>query len=102
VIGAVWGLLASPAHAGPCTKKIVQFERTFRQSAQNPSAGPMAPQSIGAQLGHQPTPGSVKRADVKAQIAFDAALTRAKTLDAKGTRKCMQALAYAKRLFNLQ
>jgi len=39
---------------------------------------------------------------VKAQKSFDAALTRAKSLDAKGKRKCMQALAYAKRLFDLQ
>jgi len=102
MIGAALGLLAFPAHAGPCTKKIARFEKVVHQSAQNPSAGPMAPQSIGAQLGHQPTPGSVKRADVKAQKSFDAALARTKTLDAKGKRKCVQALAYAKRLFNLQ
>jgi hypothetical protein len=102
VFGAPLSLLALPAHAGPCTKKIVQLEETVRQSAENPSAGPMAPQSIGAQLGHQPTLGSLRRADVKAQKSFDAALTRAKTLDAKGKRKCEQALAYAKRLFDLQ
>jgi hypothetical protein len=102
MISAALGLFALPAHAGPCTKKIAQFERTVRQSAENPTAGPMAPQSIGAQLGHQPTPSSVKRADIKAQKSFDAALTHAKTLDEKGKRKCVRALAYAKRLFNLQ
>jgi hypothetical protein len=102
MIGVALGPLALPAHAGPCAKKIAQFEKTVRQSAENPSAGPMAPQSIGAQLGHQPTPGSVKRADVKAQKSFDAALTRAKALDEKGKRKCVRALAYAKRLFSLQ
>jgi hypothetical protein len=102
VIGAALSLLALSVHAGPCTEKIAQFEKTVSQSAQEPSAGPMAQQSIGAQLGHQPTPGSVRRADVKAQKSFDAALTRAKTLDASGKRKCVQALAYAKRLFNRQ
>jgi hypothetical protein len=102
VIGAALGLPAAPAHAGPCTEKIAQFENAVRQSAENPSAGPTAPQSVGAQLGHQPTPSSVKQADVKAQTTFDAALTRAKTLDAQGKRKCVQALARAKRLFSLQ
>ena len=103
VIGAASGPLTLSAHAGPCSKQIVRFEETVRQSAETPGEGPMAPQSIGAQLGHQPTPGSVKGADMKAQKTFDAALTRAKMLDAKGMRKkCVQALAYAKRLFDLQ
>jgi hypothetical protein len=44
----------------------------------------------------------VKQADLKAQTRFDAALARAKTLDAEGKRKCVQALAHAKRLFSLQ
>jgi hypothetical protein len=88
------GPLALSAHAGACSKEIVQFEETVRQSGENPGAGPMAPRS---KLGHQPTPGSVKRADVKAQNEFDAALTRAKMLDAKGMRKCLQAWAYAAR-----
>ena len=102
VMGTALGPLAVPARAGPCTEEIAQFEKNLRQSAKNPSAGPTAPQSIGAQLGHQPTPGSVKHADVKAQTAFDAALARAKTLDAEGKRKCTQALAHANRLFSLQ
>jgi hypothetical protein len=89
------------AHAGPCTHKIAQFEQAVRQSANNPGAGPMAPQSIGAQLGYQPTPGSVQRADARAQAAFDAALARAKRLDARGDRAgCTRALAAAKRMYN--
>jgi hypothetical protein len=102
MIGAAMGLIAVPAHAGPCTERIAQFEKAVRQSAENPSAGPTAPQSIGAQLGRQPTPSSVKQAEVKAQTTFDAALARAKTLDAEGKRKCAQALAHAKRLFSLR
>jgi hypothetical protein len=101
VIATALGPLAVPANAGPCTERIAQFEQAVRQSASNPSAGPTAPQSIAAQLGRQPTPRSVNRADVKAQTTFDAALTRAKTLDAEGKRKCVQALAHAKHLFSL-
>jgi hypothetical protein len=82
IIGTALGPLAVPAHAGPCTEKIAQFEKTLRQSSKNPSADPTRPQSISAQLGQQPTPSSVKQADVKAQTTFVAALTRAKTFDA--------------------
>src|SRR5438876_7268413 len=89
------------AHAGPCTHKIAQFEQAVRQSAGNPGAGPMAPQSIGAQLDRQPTPGSVKRAEERAQASFDAAMARAKRLDAQGNRSgCTRALAAAKRMYN--
>jgi hypothetical protein len=91
------------AHAGPCTHKIAQFEQAVRQSANNPDAGPMAPQSIGAQLGYQPTPGSVQRAEERTQAAFAATLTRAKRLDARGNRAgCTRALTAAKRMYNLQ
>jgi hypothetical protein len=62
----------------------------------------MAPQSIAAQLGYQPTPGSVQRAEERARKAF-AALPRAKRLDARGNRAgCTRALAAAKRMYNLQ
>ena len=102
VICTALGPLTVPARAEPCTEKIAQFEMNMRQSAKNPSAGPTAPQSIGAQLGQQPTPSSVKHADVKAQTTLDAALARAKALDAEGKRKCTQAVAHAMRLFSLQ
>jgi hypothetical protein len=62
----------------------------------------MAPQSIGAQLNHQPTPGSVKRAQERAKVTFAATLARAKRLDARGNRAgCTRALAAAKRMYNL-
>jgi hypothetical protein len=102
IAGIALGLGIASAHAGPCTSKIAQFEQAVRQSANNPGAGPMAPQSVGAQLGYQPTFGSVQRADAKAQAAFDAAMARAKRLDARGNRSgCMRALAAAKRMYNL-
>jgi hypothetical protein len=90
------------AQAGPCTAAIKQFESGIRRSATNPDAGPMAPQTIGAQLGHQPTPASVGQAEKRAQGTFAAALERAKRFDASGDRTaCMRALTRARRLYNL-
>ena len=98
----VLGLGLTAAYAGPCSKKIARFEQAVRQSAGDPNAGPMAPQSIGAQLDRQPTPGSVKRAEERAQATFAATLARAKRLDARGSRAgCTRALAAAKRMYNL-
>jgi hypothetical protein len=47
VIAAALGLSVVSAHAGPCSTDIAQFEQAVRQSAGNPNAGPLAPQSIG-------------------------------------------------------
>jgi hypothetical protein len=102
IVSAAWSLNVASAHAGPCSDPITQFEQAVRQSAGNPNAGPTAFQSIGAQLNRQPTPGSMKRADEQAQIAFERTLARAKRLDAQGNRAgCMRALADAKRMYNL-
>ena len=101
VVVAALGLSIVPAHAGPCTSKITQFEKAVRQSAGNPNAGPMAPQSIGAQLDRQPTPGSVQQAEERAQATFAATMARAKRLDARRDRAgCTRALAAAKRMYN--
>src|SRR5262249_36943907 len=103
VVVAMVGLGVALAQAGPCSSEIAQFEQAVRQSAGNPNAGPFARQSIGAQLDRQPTPASVKRAEQRAQAAFDATLARAKRRDARGDRLgSMRALAQAKRMYNLQ
>ena len=81
------------AHAGPCTEAISRFETTLH-------AVPTAPQTIGAQLGHQPTPASVRRADKRARAGLDAVLARAKRLDARNDGACMQALDQAKQIFD--
>lgn len=102
LVPAALGLSVAAAHAGPCSGKIAQFEQAVRQSAGNPNAGPMAPQSIGAQLDRQPTPASMRRAEQRAQATFAATLARAKRLDAQGNRAgCARALAAAKRMYNL-
>jgi hypothetical protein len=84
----------------PGTAAIAKFEKAVRQSANIPEAGPTAPQSIAAQIEYQPTPGSVRRAEKRAEAAFEAVLTRAKRLDARGDRAgCSRALADAKLRF---
>ncbi len=67
VAGAVLALAAADAWAGPCTSDIAQFEAAIRASQGNPSAGLTAPQSVGADLSHQPTPASVKQAQEPAE-----------------------------------
>ena len=102
VAGAVCLGVAS-AHAGPCSNQIAQFEQALRQSAGNPNAGPFARQTIGAQLHRQPTPGSIKQAEAQAETSFEAALARAKRLDARGNRAgCIKALAAARQMYALR
>jgi len=100
IIAALF-LGAASAHAGPCTYEIQQFEQQIRQSANNPDAGPFGQQTIGAQTDRQPTPASVKRARQRARAGFNAAFARAKRLDARGSSGCTQALADARRMYNL-
>jgi hypothetical protein len=91
------GLGVTSAHAGPCADEIAQLEKALLQSGSNPAAGPTAPQSIGAQLRHQPTPDSVRRAEVDSRAGLDAILSRAKALDAEGkTAECMELVSTAK------
>jgi hypothetical protein len=90
---------SSSAHGGPCTGAISRFEAVQHRSAANPVV-PTAPQTIGAQLGRQPTPASVWRADTRAEARFDAVLARAKRLDARNDSACIQALDEAKQIFD--
>ena len=102
ILAAAWsGLGVASAQAGPCGAEIAQFEQAVRQSAGNPNAGPVAPQSLGAQLDREPTPASIRRAQARARAAYRAALARAKRLDARGDTGCTVALARAKDMYNL-
>ena len=91
------------AQAGPCSNEIAQFEQAVRQSAGNPNAGRSrrnrsAPNSIANRR-----PPRSNGPSARAQATFDAALARAKRLDARGNRAgCTRALAAAKRMYNLQ
>jgi len=97
VVCIALGIGVTAAHASPCSDEIAQLETAVRQSESNPAAGPTASQSIGAQLRHQPTPESVRRAEVESRAGLDAILTRAKALDAEGkTAECMEVVGTAK------
>jgi hypothetical protein len=101
IVGAILTVGTASAHAGPCGADIARFETTVRNSATNPDAGPMALQSVGAQLGHEPTPDSIERAEAQAQAKLAATLARAKALDAQGKSvECAEALGDAKLMFN--
>jgi hypothetical protein len=102
IVCAVLCLNIPSAQAGPCSEDIAQFEAAIRQSAGNPNAGLMAPQSIGAQLDRQPTPASLKKTQERLRAEFAATMARAKRLDAKGDPTgCGRALSAAKRMYIL-
>jgi hypothetical protein len=98
IASGILGLTIASTRAEPCSSAIAQFEQATRHSARN--AGVSAPQSIGAQLHHQPTRESVARAEGMAQADLEKALARAKALNAEGREgECMQALSQAKLMF---
>jgi len=95
------------AQAGPCTEQIAQTEQKIRRAQAVAGPGeagmPSGPQSVGAQLHHQPTPGSVESAEQKAREGAAAALDRARAADAAGdAARCARALEDAKELYGLQ
>lgn len=95
------------ADAGPCSADISLFEQAVKQmqAARRPGGAgePSAPQSIGAQLHHQPTPQSVGDAEKQADAAAGAALDRAKKADAEGkAAECAKALDEAKRIYGME
>lgn len=100
LVAATLFLTLASAHAGPCTEAIAQFETTLREAASDPNIGPSAPQSIGAQLEHQPTPESVRTAERRARAGFEDALARAKHFDAMNQRaECTAALTEARLIY---
>jgi hypothetical protein len=94
------------AQAGPCTKQIAEVEQQITQLQATPSPSgvgqPSGPQTVGAQLHHQPTPGSVEGAQSKASADASAALGRARKADTAGDVKaCAAAIDEAKRLYGI-
>jgi hypothetical protein len=102
LVCAVLGLTATNAWAGPCTSDIAEFEAAMARSQGNPLAGLTAPQSVGADLSHQPTPASVKAAQARLKKTFAATMARAKRYDAQGNGAgCTRELTAAKRMYIL-
>ena len=101
ISGIILVLTAPSANATPCASEIAQFENVIRHTGNNGAFGPTDPQSIAAQLGHQPTVSSVIQAKRQAQSEFNATLARAKNFAAQGKdTECMQSLSNAKLMFD--
>jgi hypothetical protein len=93
---------AGAAMSGPCTEKIAELEQQIGQTAPGPESGPAAPQTVGAQLHHQPTPGAIEHAESSANKDADAALDRARKADADGSAvACNKALSDARQLYEV-
>ena len=97
VVSLVLGLDVSLAAASPCSDEIAKLEQAIQQSGNNPAAAPTARQSVGAQLGYQPTPDSVRQAELASKKGIAAILNRAKAFDAEGnTKECMDLVGTAR------
>jgi hypothetical protein len=88
------------AYAGPCSTEIARIEKAM--SEPDSDVGPSNRQSIGAQLGRQPTPSSVARAEKRADSKYVAAMDQARALDAQGNSDCIQAIEEVKLLIGMQ
>jgi hypothetical protein len=102
IVAIVATLSIGRANAESCTEEIAKFQNALpRDENGEPTFVGTAPESIGAQLEHQPTPISVERAKKDAQSQIFRALAQAKTLDSQGRpRECREAIARAKLLLN--
>jgi len=98
-IAAALVMGSTSAFAGPCAADIARFEQEIQALRATPDAGPSGPQSIGAQLEHQPTPESVAAARKLAEAEFAAILARAKSLDSRNDPACFSALAEARLVY---
>jgi hypothetical protein len=93
---------AERASAGPCGEEVAVFRASLPQNPTE-AAGDVgsAPQSVGAQLRHQPTPASIARAERSALSKVVRMLSRADAFDAAGDqRACRHALSKARLLVN--
>jgi hypothetical protein len=107
-VGIVLVANQTAAVAGPCTEQIAQLEQQI--SASSPASSALAPQSaptdtqsIGAQLHHQPTPGSVAQAENTATDDGTTAIDRAKKADDAGDAAgCNRAMADARRVYAIK
>ena len=89
----------APAYAGACGAEVAEYRNSLPQHGLAEDAVGSAPQSVSAQLRHQPTPASVEQAKKGAMANVTAALAEAEKLDAEGNQSaCEDALAKAKLL----
>ena len=97
--GVILALGIGCAQAGPCAADIAKIEKVL--SEPNSPFGPTARQTVGAQLGEQPTPASMARAEKKAGSRYEAALKRAQALDNQNNPACKKAVKKLKTLVGM-
>jgi hypothetical protein len=91
------------AYAGPCTAQIAQVEQQIVAAGANSELGATTAQTVGAQLGRQPTPQTVQDAEMRANTLAQATLERAKEADtANNAAACTEALSALKDSYGLQ
>ena len=91
------------ARAGTCEEEIERLQSEAANASGRTISGPTAPQSVGAQLSHQPTPASVERAQREAESRFADMLARARILGSEGnSTACMQVIRDARQLLVLK
>ena len=96
-IALALALALTSARASPCSDEIASLETAINASESTPALVPTEPQSLGAQLHHQPTPQSVQRAEAAPSTELNDIVKRAKVLDAEGkTKECMDLVATGK------
>jgi hypothetical protein len=94
---------AFSAHAGPCSAQIAKVEQQISAASANSEIGPTSAQTVGAQLGHQPTPQTIRDAEMTANALTQAALERLKKADTAGNAAaCTQALRALKERYGLE
>jgi hypothetical protein len=97
------GATMAAATAGPCTAQIEQIDKALSQSGSRWNIGPTGQQTTAAQRHVQPTPQSVEQAQQSAQERLNAALARARSLDAAGDgTECAKAVEQVRMLIGLQ
>jgi hypothetical protein len=96
---AFLALSGAAASAGPCTSEIDKIEKAV--SAPNSMYGPTARQTVGAQDSREPTPGSIARAEKKADTHYQDVLNEAKALDAANNAKCQEVVKKVKDLVGM-
>jgi hypothetical protein len=91
------------AYAGPCAAQISQVEQQISAAGANSALGPTGAQTVGAQLGRQPTPQTVQDAEMRANTLAQATLERAREADtADNAAACTEALSALKDRYGLQ
>jgi hypothetical protein len=94
---------AFSAYAGPCTAQIAQVEQQISAASANSDIGPSSAQTVGAQLGRQPTPQTVQDAEMKANTLAQTTLERVKKADAADDAAgCTEALSALKEQYGLE